>query len=91
MFCQGIPGGARSGEGLVNDCLDGVNNPLKDKRGTSNPKSLEMIETGSIWCASFTFICRCLSLQHFILSQLWAILQLIAGESILTDAICVPQ
>lgn len=91
MFCQGIPGGPRSRDGLANDCLEGVKNPLKDNRGISNPKSLDMMETGSIWWASFTLICRCLSLQHFILPQLWAILQLIAGESILTEAICVPQ
>jgi hypothetical protein len=70
MFCQGMPGGSRFKDGVANDCLEGLKNPLKDKRGTSKPNSLERIETGSIWCASFTLICNCLSLQHFILLQL---------------------
>lgn len=91
MFCQGMTGGARSNDELTDDCCDGEKKPVKDKRWISKPNSFERIEIGSAWWASFTLICNCLSLQHFILPQSCIFLQLTAGESILTEAICVPQ
>lgn len=91
MFRRGLSGGPRSKDGSTQACLEGVKNPLNDKCGISNPKSFEMIEKGSAWCASLTLICSCLSLQHFILPHSCAILQLTAGESILTEANSVPQ